>query len=249
VEPAEYDAMYQLEDNLWWYQGQAKIATRLFERYLPRTDGKLKILDCGAGSGGSLRYLRPLGEVTGFDITRLALDFYLKRQRGRVVQASVESIPFADAGFDMATLFDVLACVDSPEAVQRSLVEVARVVKPGGYLFWREPAFMFLHGPHDVATHAYHRFTKGEFADRLQSAGFTPRKLSYSNSILFPVAAARRLSAKVFKSNGSAPRSDVRPMPEPLNSVLARVLAAEAPLVSSSGLPAGLSVLALAQKR
>jgi ubiquinone/menaquinone biosynthesis C-methylase UbiE len=241
--------MYQLEDSLWWYQGQAKITTALFKRYLPQAGGKLKILDCGAGSGGSLRYLKPLGQVTAFDFTRLALDFYLKRQRGRVVQASVEAVPFADASFDMSTLFDVLACVEGPEAVQRSLREVARVVKPGGHLFWREPAFMFLHGPHDVATHASHRFTKREFQRLLAAADFTPRKLSYSNSILFPVAVARRLAAKVLPDNGAAPpRSDVRPVAAPLNAALAAILAAEAPLVSTSGLPVGLSVLTLAQR-
>jgi len=238
--------MYRLEDTLWWYRGQRKITQALFDRFLPRGRSPLRILDCGAGSGGSLRLLAPLGQVTAFDLSHLAAAFYNQRQGGRIARASVEAIPFPDGAFDLVTVFDVLAIL-SPDQEARALRELSRVIKPGGYLFWREPAFMFLHGPHDHATHVQHRYTKREMAERLDCMGLCPLRLSYSNTILFPIAFARRMLARLRPAAGP-PRSDVRPVPEPLNSILAAVLSAEAPLVARFGLPLGLSVLALARK-
>jgi hypothetical protein len=65
--------------------------------------------------------------------------------------------------------------------------------------------------------------------------------------LLLPLAALRRLLSKAVPGN-VPPRSDVRPVPEPLNSCLAWLLSSEACLVARSGLPIGLSVLTLAQK-
>jgi hypothetical protein len=145
------------------------------------------------------------------------------------------------------TVFDVTATLDN-ETEAAALVEIARVLKPGGFLFWREPALMFLYGgPHDQATHVYRRYNTGAFSQRLRRMGVEPLRLSYSNTLLFPIALVRRLASKLVP--GDKPlRSDVRAMAEPLNSILAWVLSREAPLVAKSGLPIGLSVLTLAKK-
>jgi SAM-dependent methyltransferase len=156
-------------------------------------------------------------------------------------------MPFRDAAFDFVTVFDVTATLDDATEAA-ALREIARVLKPGGQLFWREPALMFLYGgPHDKATHVYRRYNAGAFTSRLKRMGLKPQRISYSNTLLFPIAAVRRLLSKLLP--GDAPlRSDVRPVPEPLNSALAWLLSLEAPLVAGSGLPIGLSVLALARK-
>jgi ubiquinone/menaquinone biosynthesis C-methylase UbiE len=246
LEPTEYEAMYQLEDNLWWYRGQRRITKQLFDRFLPK-NGPMRILDAGAGSGGSLPLLDPLGEVMAFDYSDMAVRFYTQRRPGRVAQASITHLPYADKSFDLVTIFDVLAIL-TPEEEKQALNEIARVLKPGGHLFWREPAHMLLHGPHDQATHVKHRYNKGEFRRLLRQNGLTPLRLSYSNSFLFPVAVTRRMIAKLVKPKGP-PRSDVRPVPEPLNSLMAQLIGAEAPLVTRYGLPIGLSVLTLARKQ
>jgi SAM-dependent methyltransferase len=238
--------MYHLEDTLWWYRGQRKITQALFDRFLPRGT-QLEILDVGAGTGGQLAQLSRLGRVTAFDYSSLAVAFFKNRAGDRVAQASAAAMPFRDAAFDLVTVFDVTATLDN-ETEGRALDEIARVIKPGGYLFWREPALMFLYGgPHDRATHVYRRYDTGGFASRLKRMGLKPQRLSYANMLLFPVAALRRLLSKVMP--GAAPlRSDVRPVPGPLNACLGWILAREAPLVAKSGLPIGLSVLTLARK-
>jgi SAM-dependent methyltransferase len=246
LEAEEYEAMYRLEDTLWWYRGMAEITNSLIERFLP-TAGGLHVLDCGAGTGGSLKLLSRLGDVCAFDASRLALDLYRRRRGGSIVQASVDAIPFADASFDVATAFDVLYSLDA-ETESRGLDEVARVLKPGGVFLWREPAYMFLYGPHDVAVHGKHRYTASELRGRLQRHGLRPLRLSYANTLLFPVAVARRLAAKLL-SRDATPRSDVRAVSEPLNTLLAKVLGFEAPLIARAGLPFGLSVIGVARKQ
>ena len=238
--------MYQLEDKLWWYRGQRKITEALFDRFLPRSGRPLEILDCGAGSGGSLALLEPWGQVTAFDFSPLAVEFLKSRAKARVAQASAAAMPFRDAVFDLVTIFDVLGSLD-PATEAKALVEIGRVIKPGGYLFWREPALMFLYGPHDRATHFQRRYTTRSFSERLVRIGLKPLRLSYANSLLFPVAAVWRLLARLLPAEGT-PRSDVRQMPEPLNSALGWLLAQEAPLIARKGLPIGLSVLAMARK-
>jgi SAM-dependent methyltransferase len=248
MEPIEYEAMYELEDTLWWYRGQRKMTAALFDKFMPAAGTRpLRILDCGAGTGGSLQLLSPLGDVYGFDFSDLAVDLYRRRESGHVAQASVSAIPFADATFDLVTAFDLLTAFDPPEH-EDGLREMARVTKPGGYVFWREAAFMFLYGPHDLAGHVRHRYNARELRQGMEKHGLRPLRVSYSNTFLFPVAAARRLTGKLRGLKGS-PRSDVRPVPAPLNSVLTAVLGLEAPLVAKTGLPFGLSVLALAQKQ
>ncbi len=237
--------MYQLEDSLWWYRGQRAIARRLLNRFLPARTQR-SILDCGSGTGGSLAFLRGFGEVTSLEASSQAIALQARRGSSRLVQASATTMPFDDASFDLVTVFDVFYSLDDGEESQ-ALSEVARVLKPGGQLLWREPALMLLYGPHDVATHGKRRYTASTLRDRLHRVGLRPLRLSYANSLLLPVAIARRMLAKLRPEGGSH-RSDVRPLPEPLNGVLARLLSWEAPLVERFGLPVGLSALALAEK-
>ena len=237
--------MFLLEDTLWWYQGQRRIAASLLERYLPR-QAHNRILDCGAGTGGALSLLGCWGEVTCLEYSEYGVDLHRRRQDKRLVHSSAAAMPFRDASFDLVTVFDVLYSLDTADETL-ALSEVARVLAPGGRLLWREPAFQFLYGPHDRVTHGKRRYTKSDLAERLGRAGLHPLRLSYANTLLFPVATLKRLLARRGPESNDE-QSDVRQVREPLNTVLAMVLSLEAPLVSRFGLPVGLSVLTMAAK-
>jgi SAM-dependent methyltransferase len=190
-------------------------------------------------------YLKGFGTVTGCDLSRLALDFCRRRKAARLVHASVLDLPFASASFDLITSFDVLyerAVSNDLSALQ----EFIRLLTPGGFLFLRLPAYDWLRGAHDEIIHTARRYTTRRIAQLLNQSGLIPVHLSYANTLLFPVAAIKRLAERLLPSREAG--SDLKLETGRLNGILQRVLAAEAPWVASRGLPFGLSVIALARK-
>jgi demethylmenaquinone methyltransferase/2-methoxy-6-polyprenyl-1,4-benzoquinol methylase len=97
---------------------------------LPRDGGH--VLDVATGTGLVADALLGRGfRVTGLDQSTEMLDRARERFGGRVVlvEGSAEELPFADASFDHLTVTYLLRYVDDPAA---TLVELARVVRPGG---------------------------------------------------------------------------------------------------------------------
>jgi SAM-dependent methyltransferase len=245
LDPAEYEYLFDLEDHLWWFVGQRKIAHDLISRNLDGAGGGLRVLDAGCGTGGSLPLLQQFGQVTSFDYYPRACELFATRERGRILVASTDAIPFADASFDLVTSFDVICQLEAP-GDERALEEIARVLRPGGLVFVRVPALQALYGSHDATLQTKHRYTTGELARKLRQAGLEVLETTYSNTILFPVALVRRLVARATRK---APgESDVRGVPAPVNAVLTRILLTEAWLLRFTRLPVGLSAIALARK-
>jgi SAM-dependent methyltransferase len=245
MNPEEYEVMYQVEDHHWWYLGMERITCDLLERVLPqeRAARSLKILDAGCGTGAVMKYLARYGEVTGFDFSAEALKFSRRRGHARLAQASVLQVPLASQLFDVLVSFDVLCEIGVDD--RQALREFARVLKPGGMVLLRLPAYSWMRGQHDVAVPLAHRYTRREVSDKLRDSGLTPLHTSYANTFLFPIAAIKRWSERFLpRQHGS----DLTLNPGTTNGLLRAVLSAEAPLVKSSGLPFGLTVIALARK-
>jgi SAM-dependent methyltransferase len=245
LDPAEYDYMFRLEDRLWWYVGMRRIVEKVFRAEFG-DEARMAILDAGAGTGGSVQLLRKFGEVWAFDFAPLAVRLCRSRESGRLAVASTDAIPFRDRTFDLVTSFDVI-CQLEEGPTRRAVEEFHRVLRPGGWVFVRVPAFQFLHGPHDRTLHTRHRYTLSELSRLLGEAGFRMRHGSYVNTLLFPVAAGRRLLARVLPGAKTG-ESDVRPVPGPLNAIFLGMLSLEAELAPRLRLPFGLSVIALARK-
>lgn len=245
MEPEEYSSIYHLEQQHWWYLGMQDIALALLDAYLPRKEG-LAILDAGCGTGGMLLTLARYGRAYGVDYAPQALRYCRERRLDRALQASVTHLPFANASFDLLTSFDVLyhlGVADDTEALR----EFFRVLRPGGYLLLRLPALEFLRSAHDAAVHTRHRYTRREVGSKVAKAGFRTVRLTYGNTLLFPVAAALRLAQRLT-GRGQQRISDVREMPALTNALLRAPLALEARMLLNFDLPLGLSVLCLARK-
>jgi SAM-dependent methyltransferase len=241
----EYEVMYQVEDHHWWYLGMERITCDLLERALPpgREARLLKILDAGCGTGAVMKYLARYGEVTGFDFSAEALKFSRRRGHSRLAQASVLQIPLASNRFDAVVSFDVICETGVDDRL--ALREFARMLKPGGIVLLRLPAYAWMRGQHDVAVHVAHRYTRREVSNKLRESGLTPLHTSYANTFLFPIAAAKRWSERWLPPQ---PGSDLTLNPGMTNGLLRAILSAEAPLIKSTGLPFGLTVTALARK-
>ena len=244
VNHEEYEMMYRAEDHHWWYTGMRSITKAVLDRYVRRGQ-PLSILDAGCGTGSTMNYLKDYGEVTGVDMAPEAVSFCRERGLKRIGRASICELPFADASFDLITSFDVV-CQCEPDLANDALAGFWRVLRPGGLLLLRMPAYQWLFGRHDELVHNLRRYTRGEVARQLREHGFAIERSSYANCLLFPIAAIKRLKDRMLPPKQEC--SDVSVTGGWANSLLATLLRAEAPLVSRVGLPFGLTIVALARK-
>ncbi|MCS6801398.1 MAG: class I SAM-dependent methyltransferase [Chloroflexota bacterium] len=238
----EYRVMYESEDGFWWYVGMRRATAALLDRYVGAVG---RVLDAGCGTGANLIFLARYGRPVGVDLSREALRFAATRRPEAIARASVGALPFADESFDLVTSFEVLYHL-AVEDDRLALAEMARVTRRGGWLLVRVPAYDWLRGAHDRAVHTRHRYTAGELRAKLRETGLEVVRISYLNTTLFPMAAAKR--ALEWATASSSGESDVKPLSPMLNQLFAAILAAEGQALRWADLPFGLSVLALARK-
>jgi SAM-dependent methyltransferase len=246
----EYRFLFELEEHHWWFVGMRKIVAALLDPFI--MPGPARILDAGCGAGFMLLWLKRYchdGDVVGLDISSEALQFARQRGQKSLVRDSVTDLAFPAETFDLIVSLDVLdEC--SLEGTASAFSELARVLKTGGILLVRLPAFQCLYSAHDRAIHTMHRYRADELARCLVSQGLILERLTYANTFLFLVAAIWRW---LCRARTEQPRSDVRPLPRSLrwmNPLLIQLLALEAAWLRHSRwkLPFGLSVIAVARK-
>jgi len=248
MEQHEYETMYQVEGRYWWYVGLHRLVLKVLAQHVS-ADRPAKILDAGCGTGGFLQRLdeRP-GHTVGIDFSSEAVNWCRVRGFFHLAQASICEIPFQSDAFDAITSLDVAYCLE-PDDAFASFGEMYRVLRPGGVLILNLPAYNFLRSTHDIAIHTRHRFRLSELRSMLEKNGFTIVLGTYRNTVLFPAAAAVRILKRLLPNRDADIRSDVQPLPGPINSALTSILAAENALIQHGfRLPFGLSVFCVAQK-
>jgi ubiquinone/menaquinone biosynthesis C-methylase UbiE len=239
----EYETMYRVEDTLWWYVGMRRIAEVMLG---DRLRSNAHILDVGCGTGGNLVWLHRYGTAFGTDVSQRALDFCAKRHLTHLSRASALELPFPEQTFDLVTCFDVIYHLRVRDDVE-ALREIRRVLRPGGWTLIRVPALPTLRSGHDIAVHTRQRYSMGELKEKVQRAGLEVFRATYANTLLLPIAAAIRLFRNGSRAIKTA-RSDLRRMPDPINSALRVVMMLEARLLSRFDMPLGLSAIALARR-
>ena len=246
MEREQYELMFAQEERHWWYVGMRRISAALLDRFGPSTAhaGPLQILDAGCGSGGMTRFLAQRGTGTGVDIAPEALRFARRRGLARLARASVGRLPFRSASFDVVTSFDVLYHLNVDDDLA-ALGELHRVLRPGGVLLIRLPAYDWIRGAHDDAVHTRHRYTREELTAKLDRAGFRLEHATYANTLLFPLAPVKRY---LEHRNGTQEATDLWRPPAPLNRLLGDLLSLESVPARRVGLPWGLSVFAVARR-
>lgn len=242
MEQAAYQSLRDSQDEHWWFVGRRRIVARLIERFaaLP---ANARVLEAGCGYGGNLAMLGQFGRVDAFEFDDAA-----RAHAASIAERSVaygklpDDIGFDNESFDLIALLDVLEHIDEDVA---SLQALGSRLTPNGSLVLTVPAVPWLWSKHDEVHHHKRRYTKALLAERLSAAGLETAGIGYFNSLLFPVALAQRMAAKV---TGESNSHDTAP-PEPLNAALTSIFSAERALVGRVPLPIGLSLFAVARKR
>ena len=107
------------------------------------------------------------------------------------------------------------------------------------------PALPWLWSKHDETHHHYRRYTARVLNDTLIKAGLQPVRISYFNTLLFPLIAGLRLTRKMFGMKEQADDA----MPSLLvNRILKSIFGFESKFIGRIPMPIGVSLLAVAQR-
>jgi SAM-dependent methyltransferase len=240
--PAEYQAMHLAELRHWWFRGRRGLLLSLLARFGDPQVGPLRILDYGCGTGGNTTFYGASGWTIGIEPDAFAVRTAHARGGASYCRASGTKLPFRAGIFDVVMASDVLEHIEDDDA---AILEIARVLRPGGRVIICVPAHQWLFASHDYALQHYRRYSKGELRHLLNSAGFQIRLLSYWNTVLFPLVCVYRLVRQNL--HHATPCSDNRLPPRPINEALVALLAGESWMVGRLSLPWGVSLVAVAE--
>ncbi len=240
--------MAREDHHHWWFKATRRIVSAKLREVLGgRALGRTRILDAGCGTGSAFEILIDLGDLTGVDPSRDALDAAARLGLPvHLVRSPVERLPFSDGSFHMACVLDVLEHLDRDDL---ALAELRRVLRPDGILFVTVPALPWLWSSHDEALGHRRRYTAASLSRVLGHAGFRIHEISYFNTILLPAMAAYRLGKRLmtrFGPGGVGSDLGLR-VPRGLSAAFEATLASERHLLRRLRFPVGASLMAVAR--
>jgi SAM-dependent methyltransferase len=238
------EATARAERDHFWFRGFRRFMAPLIAGVA--AGRRIDILDCGCGTGHNLKMLRQYGRAYGIDLTWAGLQYARSRGDKKVARATVSALPVPDARFDLVTSFDVLYGLPD-DVEQAAIVEMARVLRPGGWAIVNVAALPWLRGNHSVLGGELRRYRRAELRRKLEAGGFRVTRSSYTNFSIFPLVAAVRARQKL--SGHVESDAEISVPAAPVNSVLSAVLGLEAAALRFVNMPIGSSVMAVAQKR
>jgi SAM-dependent methyltransferase len=191
----ELDSMAQAKNYYPW----------ILRYFLPRIGRQ--VIEVGAGVGTLAEYLLAARPASEFVLIEPAANLFPALQvrhgnnpRVRVLQGTVEEHA-SNLVADSVVMVNVLEHVADDQLCLRTLFDVLR---PGGTLLLFVPALPWIYGALDRAFGHYRRYTKPEFAGKLQHAGFHIEQLRYMN---LPGVAAWYFAGKILRQTTLRPGS------------------------------------------
>ena len=237
-----YDAMAEQDHSHWWYVARRDVLHDLIARRIsPPKDAR--ILEIGCGTGHNLAMLQQFGRVEGIELDSVSRDFARQRFGDAVYDARLPELAGIDrATYDLVAILDVLEHVEDDVA---ALQACAALLKPGGRVLITVPQYAWMWTGHDVANHHFRRYSKAELRDAISAAGLRVEMMASFNSLLFPLAVASRMAARLRGREGS---DDAEPA-APINAAFKAVFGLERHLLGRVPMPPGVSIAAIVSPR
>ena len=158
-------------------------------------------------------------------------------------QGVLEDLAFPDSSLEAIGVFDVLEHLEDPATL---LLEIRRVLKPGGVLISTVPANAWLFSDFDLSIGHYRRYSRQSLRKLLAESGFQESRISYFFFVLVLPAfllrtvpykfGRRRMYRETIKSNNFLSR-----ILKVLNPLLTLILKIE----DKVSLPTGLSLISV----
>ena len=163
---------------------------------LPATGGRL--LDVGCGDGSLARLIGAQGSrasYAGIDLLPERIDAARAAvPDGSFVVGSADAMPFEDDAFDVVAAITLFSSLPSVALEQRVAREIARVIRPGGWLVWYDIRYENPTNPavHGVRASRIRELFPG-WATELRSTSLLPpvaRRLGPLAPVAYPVLQA-----------------------------------------------------------
>jgi len=122
----KFAKIYENKRGQGYHQMIDDMEISILNRYLNKTD---KVLELGCGTGLILKEVnKSVSKAIGIDLSEKMLEKAKKRGL-EVYHAEASNMPFEDNTFDLVYSYKVLAHI---EAIEKTLHEIKRVLKPNG---------------------------------------------------------------------------------------------------------------------
>lgn len=249
MEEQVYQLFSKIQKTHWWFVARRIILEDILKQRLSMKSG-LRIADIGCGTGALLPMLSQFGETWGVDDSPTAIELCRRENFSNVY---LDDDPaWRRSQFDLMTFLDVIEHVDDDVSFLKNYLSQ---LKPGGLVVITVPALMLLWSDHDVLNHHRRRYTARQLRDVILEAGLVPERITYFNSLLFPIIALVRLAmrfknhlqAHINRAHRQPAHTDFERNLSSLNGLLKVIFASERFFLRRLTFPLGTSVLCLAR--
>jgi ubiquinone/menaquinone biosynthesis C-methylase UbiE len=238
-----YHKNFEVEESYWWFVARNKIIKDIIQKYCQLPKGST-ILDIGCGTGSFAKGISEDYIVHCLDTSPLALKYCKMRGLQNLYNCTVQEFQPLDLKINTVTMLDVLEHIEDDRSVVRRVYELLEV---NGYFVATVPAYKWLWSGHDVLHQHWRRYRSNEIINILKKEGFRILYHTYFDTLLFPVAALKRIIQKFFNINNKN-IEPVDPVPNIINKIFTGIFSIERYLIPKIKFPFGLSILVVAVK-